>query len=207
MQRLKGGSRLANGGQGKAQMKMDLRLLAQHRDRVQEVFDGCAMFAAPGQDAHPLAVKPPHFAPKAKHVIFLFMAGAPSQVDLLDPKPKLRQHDGEAIPEELVKGERFAFIKGTPRLLGSPYSFEKVGQAGVEVSELLPELKTIVDKVAVVRSMHTTRGSWRNFQASCPYPTSTAQTRFAPRCSKQSVNPPVDAPTSSVSRSRTSRPK
>ena len=115
------------------------------------------LFAAPGQDAHPLAVKPPHFAPKAKHVIFLFMAGAPSQVDLLDPKPKLRQHDGEAIPEELVKGERFAFIKGTPRLLGSPYSFEKVGQAGVEVSELLPELKTIVDKVAVVRSMHTTQ--------------------------------------------------
>jgi hypothetical protein len=89
------------------------------------------LFAAPGQDAHPLAVKPPHFAPKAKHVIFLFMAGAPSQVDLLDPKPKLRQHDGEAIPEELVKGERFAFIKGTPRLLGSPFAFEKVGQSGL----------------------------------------------------------------------------
>jgi hypothetical protein len=111
--------------------------------------------AAPAAD--PLAVRPPHFAPKAKHVIFLFMAGAPSQVDLLDPKPKLKQHDGEPIPEELVKGERFAFIKGTPRLLGSPYAFEKVGQAGVDVSELLPHFKTIVDQVAVVRSLHTTQ--------------------------------------------------
>ena len=107
--------------------------------------------------ADPLAVRPPHFAPKAKHVIFLFMAGAPSQVDLLDPKPKLKQHNGEPIPEELVKGERFAFIKGTPRLLGSPYAFEKVGQAGVDVSELFPHFKTIVDQVAVVRSLHTTQ--------------------------------------------------
>ena len=115
------------------------------------------LFAAPAQARGPLQPRPPHFAPKAKHVIFLFMAGAPSQVDLLDPKPKLKQHNGEPIPEELVKGERFAFIKGTPRLLGSPYTFETVGQAGVDVSELLPEFKTIVDKVSVVRSLHTTQ--------------------------------------------------
>jgi hypothetical protein len=117
------------------------------------------LFAAPVQDApaHPHAPKPPHFTPKAKSVIFLFMAGAPSQVDLLDPKPKLRQHDGEPISEELVKGERFAFIKGTPRLLGSPYRFERVGESGLEVSELLPELKTIADRVAVVRSLTTTQ--------------------------------------------------
>ena len=69
------------------------------------------------------------------------MAGAPSQVDLLDPKPKLQQHDGQPIPDEFVKGERFAFIKGTPRLLGSPYTFEKVGQSGAEVSSLLPALQ------------------------------------------------------------------
>jgi Protein of unknown function (DUF1501) len=115
------------------------------------------LFAASPQAAHPFDARPPHFAPKAKHVIFLFMAGAPSQVDLFDPKPKLKQHDGEPIPEELVKGARFAFITGTPRLLGSPYAFEKVGEAGVEVSELLPEFKTIVDQVAVVRSLHTTQ--------------------------------------------------
>ncbi len=115
------------------------------------------LFAAPSQASSPFQVKPPHFKAKAKNVIFLFMAGAPSQVDLLDPKPKLRQHDGEAIPEELVKGERFAFIKGTPRLLGSPYAFEPAGPAGTLVSELLPHFKTITDRVAVVRSLHTTQ--------------------------------------------------
>ncbi|HYN02196.1 MAG TPA: DUF1501 domain-containing protein, partial [Vicinamibacteria bacterium] len=115
-------------------------------------------FATAGDGVRdPLAVRPPHFAPKAKSVIYLFMAGAPSQVDLLDPKPTLQKHDGQPIPEELVKGERFAFIKGTPRLLGSPYSFEKVGPAGVEVSELLPHFKTIADKAAVVRTVHTTQ--------------------------------------------------
>jgi hypothetical protein len=115
------------------------------------------LFAAPAQAASPFEPKPPHFAPKAKRVIFLFMAGAPSQVDLLDPKPKLKQHNGEPIPDELVKGERFAFIKGTPRLLGSPFAFEAVGPAGIEVSELLPHFKTIADRVAVVRSLQTTQ--------------------------------------------------
>jgi len=113
------------------------------------------LFAAPPQAADPLRVKPPHFEPKAKRVIFLFMAGAPSQVDLFDPKPKLKQHDGEPIPEELVKGERFAFIKGVPKLLGSPYEFKRHGQSGATVSNLLPHLTTIVDDVAFVKSVHT----------------------------------------------------
>jgi Protein of unknown function (DUF1501) len=117
------------------------------------------LFAAGEQVAapNPLAVRPPHFAPKAKSVIYLFMAGAPSQVDLLDPKPKLQQYDGQPIPDEFVKGERFAFIKGTPRLLGSPYPFERVGQSGAEVSSLLPHFKSIADDVAIVRSVHTTQ--------------------------------------------------
>ena len=115
------------------------------------------LFAASVPANDPFALKPTHFAPKAKRVIYLFMAGAPSQVDLFDPKPQLKRHDGEAIPEELVKGERFAFIKGTPRLLGSPFAFEKVGQSGLEVSELLPNLKTIADEVALLRSIHTTQ--------------------------------------------------
>jgi hypothetical protein len=113
------------------------------------------LFAAPPLD--PLAPRPPHFAPKAKRLVYLFMAGAPSQVDLLDPKPALRKHDGQPIPEELVKGERFAFIKGTPRLLGSPYEFEKCGRSGTEVSSLLPRFRTIVDEVAVLRTVHTTQ--------------------------------------------------
>jgi hypothetical protein len=99
----------------------------------------------------------PHFAPRAKSVIYLFMAGAPSQVDLFDHKPALREHDGQAIPAEFVKGERFAFIKGTPRLLGSPYAFRKCGKSGAEVSELLPHLQGVVDDLAFVRSMYTTQ--------------------------------------------------
>lgn len=96
-----------------------------------------------------------HFAPKAKNVIFLFMAGAPSQLDLFDPKPTLLKYDRQPCPEEILKGERFAFIKGTPKLLGSPHKFERAGQSGQWVSELLPHFKEIVDDVAIVRSMHT----------------------------------------------------
>lgn len=105
--------------------------------------------------ANPFAVRKPHFAPKAKRVIYLFMAGAPSQLDLFDPKPALVTHNGDAIPESITKGQRFAFIKGVPRLLGSPYKFEQVGQSGQWISELLPHLKTVADDIAVIRSMHT----------------------------------------------------
>ncbi len=106
---------------------------------------------------NPLAPKPPHFAPKAKSIIYLFMAGAPSQVDLLDCKPKLQELNGQHIPEEMVKGERFAFIKGVPKLLGSPYSFRQWGQSGAEISQLLPQLGEIADDIAIVRSVHTTQ--------------------------------------------------
>jgi hypothetical protein len=114
--------------------------------------------AATGEGAAtPLAAKAPHFAPKARNVIFLFMAGAPSQVDLFDEKPKLRQYDGQPIPEEIVKGERFAFIKGTPKLLGSPYSFQRCGRSGAAISDLLPHTQGIADQIAIVRSLHTTQ--------------------------------------------------
>ena len=103
----------------------------------------------------PFAPKPPMFAPKAKRVIYLFMAGAPSQIDLFDSKPLLQKHNGEPIPPEFTKGERFAFIKGTPRLLGSPHQFTKSGKCGHEISNLLPGLQSIADDVCIVRSMHT----------------------------------------------------
>jgi hypothetical protein len=94
------------------------------------------LFAQQAQGA--LTSRAPHFAAKAKNVIYLFMAGAPTQLDLFDDKPALRKHDGEEIPPEFVpKGERFAFIKGTPRLL--------------------PHLATIADEIAIVRSVHTTQ--------------------------------------------------
>lgn len=101
--------------------------------------------------------KPPHFAPKAKRIIYLFMAGAPSQLDLFDHKPALTKYDGKPVPQEVIKGERFAFIKGTPTLLGSPHSFAKHGETGVELSNLLPHLAGIVDQVAFVKSLHTTQ--------------------------------------------------
>ena len=121
-----------------------------------------ALSALAGRDAHarersPLAPKPPHFAPKAKSIIYLFMAGAPSQLDLFDYKPKLSQFDGQPCPAELIKGERFAFIKGTPTLLGSPHKFSEHGRSGAQLSNLLPHLAGIVDDVAFVKSMHTTQ--------------------------------------------------
>ncbi len=94
---------------------------------------------------------------KAKSVIYLFMAGAPSQLDLLDNKPKLREYNGQAIPEEFIKGERFAFIKGTPKLLGSPFEFKRHGKSGQELSQLLPHLASHADDIAIIRSMKTTQ--------------------------------------------------
>jgi hypothetical protein len=99
----------------------------------------------------------PEHPAKAKNIIFLFMAGAPSQLDLFDYKPALNKLDGQPCPEELIKGERFAFIKGIPKLLGSPHTFSKHGQSGAELSNLLPHLGEIVDDIAIVKSMHTTQ--------------------------------------------------
>ena len=117
------------------------------------------LFAAesPQGAVNPQAAKPPMFPAKAKSIIFLFMAGAPSQVDLLDPKPALQKYDGQHIPDELVKGERFAFIKGKPKLLGSPFEFTRCGHSGAEISELLPHLKNVADDVTIIRSLHTTQ--------------------------------------------------
>ena len=105
--------------------------------------------------ANLLSPKAPHFAPRVKNVIFLFMAGGPSHVDLFDHKPKLTALHGQPAPRELTEGDRFAFIKGAPSLLGSPYKFRRHGQSGVELSTLLPHLSSIADDVSLVRSMHT----------------------------------------------------
>jgi hypothetical protein len=107
--------------------------------------------------ARMMAPRPPQFPAKAKNVIFLFMAGGPSQLDLFDYKPALNKYDGQPIPPELVKGERFAFIKGVPKLLGSPHQFAKYGQSGAELSSLLPHTAAIADDLAFIRSVHTTQ--------------------------------------------------
>ncbi|HVY92784.1 MAG TPA: DUF1501 domain-containing protein [Bryobacteraceae bacterium] len=98
-----------------------------------------------------------HFPAKAKRVIYLYMAGGPSQVDLFDYKPQLRQLDGQPIPESFIQGERFAFIKGVPKILASPHSFKQYGQSGATISNLLPGLQSIADDVTFIKSMHTTQ--------------------------------------------------
>ena len=108
--------------------------------------------AADGPDA--LAPGKPHFAPRAKNVIFLFQAGAPSQIDLFDPKPKLREWDGKALPESLTKELQLAFIKPTAKVLASRREFRPAGQSGIELSEWLPHTATIADDICLVRSVH-----------------------------------------------------
>ena len=105
--------------------------------------------------ANPLAPRPPHFAPKAKRVIYLFMEGAPSQLDLFDYKPRLAELNMKPCPEEMIKGERFAFIKGVPKILATPHKFSRHGQCGMELSELLPHLATVADDITLIRSMVT----------------------------------------------------
>ena len=97
----------------------------------------------------------PHFAPKAKRCIYLFMEGGPSQMDLFDPKPKLNEMDGQAMPESLLEGVKFSFTnKESARLLGSPRTFKKYGQCGMDMSDLLPNLSRHADDIALIRSMH-----------------------------------------------------
>ena len=114
---------------------------------------------ASGADAlkgsNPLAPKSPHFKPKAKRVIYLFMGGAPSQLDLFDYKPTLAKYNGKRVPQEVVMGQKYAFIKPDAALYASEFKFAKHGKCGAELSEALPQLAEIVDDIAIVKSMTT----------------------------------------------------
>lgn len=103
----------------------------------------------------PMAPRPPHFAPKAKNVIFLFMEGAPSQMDLFDAKPELRKWHGKPLPPSMTKDLKLAFIKPTASVLASPFEFRKHGQCGMELSELLPHTAGLADDICLVRSMYS----------------------------------------------------
>ncbi|WP_435006858.1 DUF1501 domain-containing protein [Tundrisphaera lichenicola] len=107
------------------------------------------------QASNPLEPRPPHFAPKAKRVIYLFMAGAPSQLDLFDHKPDLMKFDGKPVPAEVVKDQRYAFIQPDASLMASRFKFERRGNSGAELSEMLPHLAKVVDDIAIVKSVHT----------------------------------------------------
>jgi hypothetical protein len=103
----------------------------------------------------PLAAKAPPFAPKAKRIIYFFMAGAPSHLELFDYKPQLAKHDGTLPPPELLKDYRAAFINPNSKLLGPKFNFAKHGNCGAEISELLPHLADVVDDITICKSMTT----------------------------------------------------
>ena len=105
--------------------------------------------------ADPLAVRQPHFPGKVKNVIFLFMAGAPSHLELFDYKPQLAKFDGTLPPAELLKGYRAAFIDPNSKLLGPKFKFARHGESGAEISEILPHTAQVADELTIVKSMTT----------------------------------------------------
>ncbi|MCL4206532.1 MAG: DUF1501 domain-containing protein [Pirellulaceae bacterium] len=114
-----------------------------------------SLLGDPRAEANPLAPRAPHFRPKAKAVIFLFMAGGPSQLDLFVDKPLLREHHGQLPPKAYMEGKRFAFLKGTETLLASPRTFQRHGQCGQQLSDLLPHHAKIVDDVCWMHGLTT----------------------------------------------------
>jgi hypothetical protein len=112
-------------------------------------------WASPAVVTNPLAPRQPHFPGKTKRIIFLFMAGAPSHLELFDYKPQLAKWNGKLPPPDLLKDYRAAFINPNSTLLGPKFKFAKHGKCGAELSELLPHLATVVDDIAIVKSMHT----------------------------------------------------
>src|ERR1051326_1760809 len=129
------------------------------RIALASLLSGDRIFGAAAKAASPMAPKAPHFPARVKNVIYLFMAGAPSQLDLFDYKPALRQYDGKVAPESLLKGKRFAFMdtftKDPPKLLGSRREFKRYGKGGLYVSELLPNIGGVADDIALISGLST----------------------------------------------------
>src|SRR5689334_1458421 len=116
--------------------------------------------AAGAANAGPIAVDPllpkaPHFAGRARAVIHLFMAGAPSQLDLFDAKPELARLEGKPLPPSVIGGQRYAFIRPDAAVMSSRFKFRRYGQCGAELSELLPHIGGIADEICLIRSTRT----------------------------------------------------
>ncbi len=116
---------------------------------------GAAPQGIAAQASNPLTPKLPGIAPKAKRVIYLHMSGSPPQHDLFDYKPKLIEINGQPCPDSFLKGERFAFITGHPKCLGTPHKFRQHGSNGTWMSDLIPNIARHADNIAVVKSMYT----------------------------------------------------
>jgi len=111
--------------------------------------------AGGGDLLNPMMARAPHFPPRAKRVIYMHMAGSPSQLELFDYKPTLQKYDGKNCPQELLEGKQFAFIQGIPKMLGPQASFNQYGESGAWVSERLPYFSQVVDDVCFLKAMHT----------------------------------------------------
>lgn len=124
---------------------------------VGSLFGSCHTASArlPLVRTHPLAPRPPQFLPKAKSVIYLHIAGAPSQLELFDYKPELHKLDGQDCPPSLPEGKKFAFIRGVPKMLGPQATFKQYGQSGTWVSNYLPHFSSIVDDVTILKAVQT----------------------------------------------------
>ncbi len=119
--------------------------------------DSCRRAAGAGavDPERPLSPQKPHFAPKAKAVIHLFMAGAPSQLDLFDFKPDLARLEGKPLPPSVIGGQRYAFIRPDAAVLGPRFKFARYGQCGAQLSEMLPHLAGVVDDLCIIKSVRT----------------------------------------------------
>lgn len=139
----------------------EFRLLQTRRSFLTQGAGGIGMMALAdllrGAEGiqNPLAPKKPHFPGKAKNVIFMFMEGGPSQMDLFDPKPALQKWHGQPLPPSMTKGLQLAFIKPTAAVLASPRKFQPYGQSGIEFSDYIPHTASCADDMCLVRSMYT----------------------------------------------------
>ena len=115
------------------------------------------LFAAPaaGGQGDPLILGQPHFAPRAKNVIYIHLVGGPSHLELFDYKPELVKRSGEKCPDDMFKGKQLAFIREHPKLLGTRFNFHRHGQGGLELSEHLPHLGSVADELAIVKTVRT----------------------------------------------------
>jgi hypothetical protein len=116
---------------------------------------GRGIASAVGTAANPLAPRKPHFEPKVKRVIYLHMSGGPPHLDLFDYKPELVKWNDKPCPDEFIKGRRFAFTSGTPKLMGTPHTFAQYGKNGIWMSDAIPHFQEIADELCVIKSLST----------------------------------------------------
>src|SRR5437588_12736247 len=138
----------------------DFQLIQARRSFLKNCAGGLGMIALADllhgkEPDNPLAPKKPPLPAKAKNVIFMFMEGGPSQLDLFDPKPGLAKWNGKPLPADMTKNMKLAFTKPTAAVLASPRVFTPAGQSGIEFSDYIPHIASCADDICLIRSMYT----------------------------------------------------